>query len=89
MEVFLASFATEDYDAMASALSEMGATGNDINIDEFAKDLRKIFSSIQVMFSNNSRLFNNLKAGSTFFRIKGLGEIMNHLLSDLYQPLLC
>ncbi|CAN6209718.1 unnamed protein product [Urochloa humidicola] len=47
MEVFLASFATEDYDAMASALSEMGATGNDINIDEFAKDLRKIFSSIQ------------------------------------------
>nr|ACG38485.1 ubiquinone biosynthesis protein ubiB [Zea mays] len=47
MEVFLASFATEDYDAMASALSEMGATGNDINTNEFAKDLRKIFSSIQ------------------------------------------
>ncbi|GJN24980.1 hypothetical protein PR202_gb12760 [Eleusine coracana subsp. coracana] len=47
MEVFLASFATEDYDAMASALSEMGATGTDINVNEFAKDLRKIFSSIQ------------------------------------------
>lgn len=46
----MASFATEDYDAMASALSEMGATGNDINTNEFAKDLRKIFSSIQVMF---------------------------------------
>uniref|UniRef100_A0A0D9WWX8 ABC1 atypical kinase-like domain-containing protein n=1 Tax=Leersia perrieri TaxID=77586 RepID=A0A0D9WWX8_9ORYZ len=47
MEVFLASFATEDYDAMASALSEMGATGKDINVNEFAKDLEKIFSSIQ------------------------------------------
>ncbi|CAD6226197.1 unnamed protein product [Miscanthus lutarioriparius] len=47
MEVFLSSFATEDYDAMASSLSEMGATGNDININEFAKDLQKIFSSIQ------------------------------------------
>ncbi|OEL15824.1 putative aarF domain-containing protein kinase [Dichanthelium oligosanthes] len=47
MEVFLASFATEDYDAMATALSEMGATGNDIDINEFSKDLRKIFSSIQ------------------------------------------
>ena len=56
-----ASFATEDYDAMASALSEMGATGNDINIDEFAKDLRKIFSSIQVIFPNDSRLFDILK----------------------------
>ena len=61
MEVFLASFATEDYDAMASALSEMGATGNDINFDEFAKDLRKIFSSIQVIFPNDSRLFDILK----------------------------
>ena len=50
MEVFLSSFATEDYDAMASSLSEMGATGNDININEFAKDLQKIFLSIQVMF---------------------------------------
>uniref|UniRef100_A0A0E0LIM6 ABC1 atypical kinase-like domain-containing protein n=1 Tax=Oryza punctata TaxID=4537 RepID=A0A0E0LIM6_ORYPU len=47
MEVFLASFATDDYNAMASALSEMGATGNDINVNEFAKDLEKIFSSIQ------------------------------------------
>jgi aarF domain-containing kinase len=50
MEVFLASFATDDYNAMASALSEMGATGNDINVNEFAKDLEKIFSSIQVIF---------------------------------------
>lgn len=49
MEIFLASFATEDYNAMASALSEMGATGNDIDVDSFAKDLQKIFSSLQVM----------------------------------------
>ena len=64
MEVFLASFATEDYDAMASSLSEMGATGNDININEFAKDLQKIFSSIQVMFPN--RLFDILKLDQCF-----------------------
>jgi len=47
MEIFLASFTTEDYNAMASALSEMGITGNDIDVDSFAKDLRKIFSSLQ------------------------------------------
>ncbi|VAI86497.1 unnamed protein product [Triticum turgidum subsp. durum] len=47
MEIFLASFATEDYNAMASALSEMGATGNDIDVDSFAKDLQNIFSSLQ------------------------------------------
>ncbi|KAK1627712.1 hypothetical protein QYE76_002027 [Lolium multiflorum] len=47
MEIFLASFATEDYKAMASALSEMGATGNDIDVNSFAKDLQKIFSSLQ------------------------------------------
>jgi len=64
MEVFLSSFATEDYDAMASSLSEMGATGNDININEFAKDLQKIFSSIQVMFPN--RLFDILKLDQCF-----------------------
>ena len=54
MEIFLASFATEDYNAMASALSEMGATGNDIDVDSFAKDLQKIFSSLQVMSTNST-----------------------------------
>uniref|UniRef100_A0ACD5W434 Uncharacterized protein n=1 Tax=Avena sativa TaxID=4498 RepID=A0ACD5W434_AVESA len=47
MEIFLTSFTTADYRAMASALSEMGATGNDIDVDSFAKDLQKIFSSLQ------------------------------------------
>jgi aarF domain-containing kinase len=56
MEIFLASFATEDYKAMASALSEMGATGNDIDVDSFAKDLQKIFSSLQVMSTNSTRV---------------------------------
>ena len=54
MEIFLASFATGDYNAMASALSEMGATGNDIAVDSFAKDLQKIFSSLQVMSTNST-----------------------------------
>ena len=55
MEIFLASFATEDYNAMASALSEMGATGNDIDVDSFAKDLQNIFSSLQVISTDGHK----------------------------------
>lgn len=47
MEVFLTSIATEEYESMASALIEMGATNRDIDTQAFAKDLEKIFSSIQ------------------------------------------
>ncbi|GMY08398.1 uncharacterized aarF domain-containing protein kinase At5g05200, chloroplastic isoform X1 [Fagus crenata] len=47
MEVFLASIATEEYESMASALIEMGATNKDIDTRAFARDLEKIFSSIQ------------------------------------------
>ncbi|XP_030534383.1 uncharacterized aarF domain-containing protein kinase At5g05200, chloroplastic isoform X1 [Rhodamnia argentea] len=47
MEVFLTSIATEEYESMASALMEMGATNKDIDSQAFAKDLEKIFSSIQ------------------------------------------
>ncbi|XP_031278918.1 uncharacterized aarF domain-containing protein kinase At5g05200, chloroplastic [Pistacia vera] len=47
MDVFLASIATEEYESMASALIEMGATSKDIDAKAFARDLEKIFSSIQ------------------------------------------
>jgi aarF domain-containing kinase len=50
MEVFLgllASIATEEYESMASALIEMGATNKDIDSRAFARDLEKIFSSIK------------------------------------------
>ncbi|KAL4620670.1 hypothetical protein ACB092_06G172000 [Castanea dentata] len=47
MEIFLASIATEEYDSMASSLIEMGATNKDIDTKAFARDLEKIFSSIQ------------------------------------------
>ncbi|XP_059459147.1 uncharacterized aarF domain-containing protein kinase At5g05200, chloroplastic [Corylus avellana] len=47
MEVFLASISTEEYESMASALIEMGATNTDIDSRAFARDLEKIFSSIQ------------------------------------------
>ncbi|GFY83441.1 protein kinase superfamily protein [Actinidia rufa] len=47
MEVFLASIATEEYESMASALIEMGATNKDVDYKAFARDLEKIFSSIQ------------------------------------------
>lgn len=48
MDVFLQSIATEDYESMASALIDMGATDKDVNAKAFARDLEKIFSSIQV-----------------------------------------
>ncbi|KAE9465100.1 hypothetical protein C3L33_02986, partial [Rhododendron williamsianum] len=47
MEVFLASITTEEYESMASALIEMGATNKDVDSKAFARDLEKIFSSIQ------------------------------------------
>eukprot|EP00262_Sarcandra_glabra_P018612 TRINITY_DN674_c0_g1_i1.p1 TRINITY_DN674_c0_g1~~TRINITY_DN674_c0_g1_i1.p1 ORF type:complete len:548 (+),score=64.22 TRINITY_DN674_c0_g1_i1:34-1644(+) len=47
MEIFLASIASEEYEAMASALIEMGATDKDIDSTAFSRDLEKIFSSIQ------------------------------------------
>ncbi|XVF41244.1 hypothetical protein PTKIN_Ptkin01aG0265000 [Pterospermum kingtungense] len=47
MEVFLASIATEEYESMASALIEMGATNKNVDTKAFARDLEKIFSSIQ------------------------------------------
>ncbi|XP_010922767.1 uncharacterized aarF domain-containing protein kinase At5g05200, chloroplastic [Elaeis guineensis] len=47
MEIFLESFATEDYEAMASSLIQMGATEKDVDVKAFARDLEKLFSSIQ------------------------------------------
>lgn len=47
MEVFLASIATEEYESMASALIQMGATNRDVDAKAFARDLEKMFSSIQ------------------------------------------
>lgn len=54
MEVFLESIATEEYESMASALIEMGATNKDVDFRAFARDLEKIFSSIQA----RPRIFN-------------------------------
>ncbi|CAI9091904.1 OLC1v1027015C1 [Oldenlandia corymbosa var. corymbosa] len=47
MEIFLQSLATEEYNSMASALIDMGATNKDVDSSAFASDLEKIFSSIQ------------------------------------------
>ncbi|KAI9156647.1 hypothetical protein LWI28_010035 [Acer negundo] len=47
MDVFLASIATEEYEPMASSLIAMGATDKDVDVKAFARDLEKIFSSIQ------------------------------------------
>ncbi|XP_059300823.1 uncharacterized aarF domain-containing protein kinase At5g05200, chloroplastic [Lycium ferocissimum] len=47
MEVFLQSISIEDYESMASALIDMGATGKDVDSKAFARDLEKIFLSIQ------------------------------------------
>ncbi|CAN0923758.1 Uncharacterized aarF domain-containing protein kinase At5g05200, chloroplastic [Linum grandiflorum] len=49
MEVFLGSIATEEYESMASALTEMGATNKSVDTKAFARDLEKIFSSLKDM----------------------------------------
>lgn len=53
MEIFLASFATQEYDSMASALIEMGATSKDVDVKAFSRDLEKIFTSIQASIVNS------------------------------------
>ncbi|KAF1889559.1 hypothetical protein Lal_00024886 [Lupinus albus] len=45
MEVFLGSIAIEDYDSMASSLTQMGATNKDVNAKAFAMDLKKELDS--------------------------------------------
>lgn len=47
MDLFLSSLATQDYDSMASALIEMGATNQYVDAVAFGRDLEKIFLSIQ------------------------------------------
>ncbi|KAL6127967.1 hypothetical protein ACLB2K_071328 [Fragaria x ananassa] len=47
METFLASIATEEYESMASALIQMGATDTNVDAKAFASDLEKMFSSMK------------------------------------------
>lgn len=47
MEVFLASIANEEYEPMAFALIEMGATKTTVDVKAFASDLEKMFSSMK------------------------------------------
>ncbi|CAN6467630.1 unnamed protein product [Victoria cruziana] len=47
VDTFLTSIVTGEYEEMASALIEMGATDKDVDSKSFAVDLEKIFSSIQ------------------------------------------
>ncbi|CAO2820778.1 unnamed protein product [Amaranthus hypochondriacus] len=47
MEVFLQSIATAEYESMASALIEMGVANQNVDANAFARDLEKIFSTIQ------------------------------------------
>uniref|UniRef100_A0A7C9AU65 ABC1 atypical kinase-like domain-containing protein n=1 Tax=Opuntia streptacantha TaxID=393608 RepID=A0A7C9AU65_OPUST len=47
MELFLQSIATQEYESMASALIQMGATKQNVDTQAFARDLEKIFSTIQ------------------------------------------
>ncbi|PIA38530.1 hypothetical protein AQUCO_02700023v1 [Aquilegia coerulea] len=47
MEIFLTSISSEDYEAMAASLVDMGATDRDVDAKAFARDLKQVFSSIQ------------------------------------------
>ena len=46
MDVFLASISSEDYEPMASALIQMGATNNDVNAVAFARDLGSFWNML-------------------------------------------
>ena len=47
MEEFLESLATGEYESMASSLIDMGVTSTNVDSKAFARDLERIFSSIQ------------------------------------------
>uniref|UniRef100_A0A0C9RWZ3 TSA: Wollemia nobilis Ref_Wollemi_Transcript_7702_1977 transcribed RNA sequence n=1 Tax=Wollemia nobilis TaxID=56998 RepID=A0A0C9RWZ3_9CONI len=47
MEAFLTSIESGRYEAMAASLVQMGATSDNVDTRSFARDLEKIFSSIQ------------------------------------------
>lgn len=70
METFLASFSSEQYDEMASALIDMGATEKSVDVNAFAKDLEKIFSSIKVPPVNLTTCVCNGKAFVLLVRIE-------------------
>lgn len=48
MEIFLGSIASEEYDAMATSLIQMGATDKDVDAQVFSRELERIFSSLKV-----------------------------------------
>ncbi|XWS74478.1 hypothetical protein CRYUN_Cryun01aG0001400 [Craigia yunnanensis] len=66
MEVFLASIATEEYESMASALIEMGATNKDVDAKAFSRDLEKIFSSIQASIWNPRCLPKKVRVSESY-----------------------
>lgn len=49
IQTFLNSIGTGEYKAMALALTQMGATDTVVDQESFARDLEKLFESIQVI----------------------------------------
>ncbi|KAK8949992.1 hypothetical protein KSP40_PGU009212 [Platanthera guangdongensis] len=84
MEIFLASFASEDYKAMASALIEMGATGQNVDVKAFGSDLKNIFASIQL--DDDTRKFESAASGSRPATVEApvvtFGSSVNLLFND-------
>ena len=48
VETFLTSIGSGQYNAMAAALVQMGAADTAVDIPNFARDLEKIFTAVQV-----------------------------------------
>lgn len=48
METFFTSIGNGQYNAMAAALVQMGATDTAVDIPSFGRDLEKIFTAVQV-----------------------------------------
>ncbi|MCO5549996.1 hypothetical protein L7F22_003473 [Adiantum nelumboides] len=52
IETFLTSIGSGQYNAMAAALVQMGATDGTVDVSKFAKDLEKIFTAVQDLDSD-------------------------------------
>eukprot|EP00899_Mesostigma_viride_P007414 jgi/Mesvir1/16674/Mv15076-RA.1 len=49
VQSFLASLSSGNYLTMATALANMGATGDHVNVDAFAEDLRSLFQRVEAI----------------------------------------
>eukprot|EP00252_Welwitschia_mirabilis_P008282 TRINITY_DN2003_c0_g1_i1.p1 TRINITY_DN2003_c0_g1~~TRINITY_DN2003_c0_g1_i1.p1 ORF type:complete len:537 (+),score=90.07 TRINITY_DN2003_c0_g1_i1:138-1748(+) len=86
LQTFLTAVATNQYDAMAVSLVQMGATNDAVDIRSFASDLEKIFSSLKEI--NSEIIFEASRGAANASLSANLAvdeKQMNALFLDLVQ----